>query len=252
MAPDKFKNPLRVLDLTVLKYAMYQRPLEVKRVEAIASAFNHTSVGFPLVSNREGEFWVVDGQHRIHVLLSLGIKVWPCEVLTGQSYQEEAAEWIRRNSGKKPHPVYDFVAKYEAGDAEAIDIVDIVAASGWNPPRSGGVRNTQINSVKAMIASYRIGRQHFKDAMLILHQAWPGNYKATSPFIIKGLTRFLAVYWPDVDHGALTKRLAAYPGGPINFIADARRSFGATVDELVTDALVDIYNRGRKHKLARR
>lgn len=96
-----------VLHSSVLIYPreVYQRGVQRKRVELIASHFNEYTANEPKVSFRNGKYYVVDGQHTIESrILRNGGKDLPilCKVYTGLTMQQEALLFAEQNGYSAP------------------------------------------------------------------------------------------------------------------------------------------------------
>ena len=96
-----------VLHSSVLIYPreVYQRGVQRKRVELIASHFNEYTANEPKVSFRNGKYYVVDGQHTIESrILRNGGKDLPilCKVYTGLTMQQEALLFAEQNGHSAP------------------------------------------------------------------------------------------------------------------------------------------------------
>lgn len=100
----------------------YQRDVVPNKVREIAAAWSWISFGAIVVAERDGEFWVIDGQHRILAAKRRSdISALPCVVFKTFDVKEEAQGFLDLNTGRKPVTA---VAKYKAmvaaGDSDAI------------------------------------------------------------------------------------------------------------------------------------
>ena len=82
------------LDIRELKLATYQRPENKKKVDNLVSKWNDRKKHALMVSYRDGQYWVIDGQHRRAALLRVlgenGKNYYTmCEVHYGLNFQEE-------------------------------------------------------------------------------------------------------------------------------------------------------------------
>lgn len=102
----------------------YQRDAVDSKVVAIASAWSWVSVGAIVVAERDGSFWVIDGQHRVLAAMRRAdIGRLPCVVFRTVNAQSEARGFLNINTGRKPITT---VAKHKAlaaaGDETALYI----------------------------------------------------------------------------------------------------------------------------------
>ena len=125
-----------VLHSSVLIYPreVYQRGVQRKRVELIASHFNEYTANEPKVSFRNGKYYVVDGQHTIESrILRNGGKDLPilCKVYTGLTMQQEALLFAEQNGYSAPLTAgIRLRAKVVGGDAVSEAFVEANKQSG--------------------------------------------------------------------------------------------------------------------------
>ena len=90
------KNALRI-DPT------YQRDVAVDKVSAITAAWSWVSLGAIVVGERQGQYWVIDGQHRVLASMRRSdITHLPCVVFQTADVKEEAKGFLNLNTGRKP------------------------------------------------------------------------------------------------------------------------------------------------------
>lgn len=81
---------------TVLMYTdEYQR--DILTIKQLIKEWNDDKCQFLLVSERDGRFYVIDGQHRMEAAKAKGIKELPCMILTGLTKEEEARMFATQN-----------------------------------------------------------------------------------------------------------------------------------------------------------
>jgi hypothetical protein len=94
-----------------------QRQVNQARVDYIAANFDPEQIGTPTVSERDGAFFVIDGQHRIEALKAIG---WgdqsvQCWTYTGLTEQEEADKFDRLNDVLAVHAFDRYRTRVTAG-----------------------------------------------------------------------------------------------------------------------------------------
>lgn len=109
-APGVLQN----LNKSVLQiHAAYQRHSNDERITAIASKWSWVACGAIIVGKRGGEYWVIDGQHRVLAAKRRSdIKTLPCLVFKTDSVAQEAQGFLEANTGRKPVMT---IEKYRAG-----------------------------------------------------------------------------------------------------------------------------------------
>lgn len=105
----------------------YQRDIIPSKIKEITAQWSWVSAGVIIVGDRGGEFWVIDGQHRVvsakrrNDILDL-----PCIVFKTSSVQQEAGAFLDVNAGRKPiSSIGKFKAMLAAGDESAAVVHEI-------------------------------------------------------------------------------------------------------------------------------
>ena len=140
------------LSTNLLKIAQYQIPrLQMMRAKAIAKDFKPERLGVITVSYRDGQYWVVDGQHR---LVAAKIAKYPdlmCEVVSGLTYEEEAYLFANQDENKKP---VQLSVKWNslriAGHEETLKIDRIVESAGLELSTNGHKGKGQIIAISTV------------------------------------------------------------------------------------------------------
>jgi hypothetical protein len=134
----------------------YQRPIQQARVERMAMHFDPDAFGSLTLSRREtGFLYVVDGQHRVALMRSMG---WddqqvPALVYHGLSLEEEARIFrIMNAEAAKPKALDIWKARLAEGEPVAVDITRIVESLGLKI--SGGLGNGHIAAVSSLERVY--------------------------------------------------------------------------------------------------
>jgi len=107
---------LRMLNKKVLRVdEQYQREATEPKVKEIARAWSWLACGALLVAEREGVYFVFDGQHRaLAALRRSDITHLPCVVFRTAGSKEEAEAFLRANKNRKP---LNGLAKFRAATA---------------------------------------------------------------------------------------------------------------------------------------
>lgn len=190
------KPVYKELDVNELKLANYQRnQLSASRIKEYANKFDWDIFGVPLVSYRDGQYWIVDGQHRVEVLKLLGIQTVLCQVLTGLNYEEEAMKFVSLNSEHKNLNASEkFHGKVEGRDNGAVEIYNIMTQNGLSYSKkcckNGGQPVSAIACVEKIYKEK--GASHLNRVLNILIQACCGEKAAFQACILFGLSTFLS------------------------------------------------------------
>ena len=190
------KPNYKELQVSDLNLADYQRTrLSMEIVKKYAKDFDWDIFGVPLVCYRDGKYWVVDGQHRVEVLKLLGIETVLCQVLSGLTYEEEAAKFVKLNTEHKVlNANQKFHGKVEAKDSDALTIRDIMKQNNLTYAKHlRGENETVVSAIATVERIYdKKGATHLNRLLNILKQSWYGDKTAFNCSIMAGLSTFLS------------------------------------------------------------
>lgn len=121
---------LMLLDKNELRIPPYQRELNHKKALEIVSAWSWVALGAIVVGQRDDEYWVIDGQHRVAAALRRSdVTTLPCVVFRTNDTKEEARGFLSIQTCRKPIAALDKQkAMVTAGD-EIAGFVDKTLAS---------------------------------------------------------------------------------------------------------------------------
>lgn len=116
----------------------YQRHSVEAKVKSIASSWSWIACGAIIIGARDGEYWVIDGQHRVLAAMRRAdIELLPCLVFETKSIQQEAVGFLNANTGRKPITGLDkFRASIAAGDETALYVDSIFNELGIVPSQN--------------------------------------------------------------------------------------------------------------------
>jgi hypothetical protein len=100
----------------------YQRQASPSLIKSIKDSWDWRAAGVLVVSKRDNQHFVIDGQHRLRAAQARqDIDKLPCIIFENLSLQEEAAALADINTRRKSMTSIDkFIAKLAAGDALAV------------------------------------------------------------------------------------------------------------------------------------
>lgn len=227
-----------------------QRQLNPARVDHLAANFDLEQLGTPTLSEREGSFHIIDGQHRIEALRQIG---WgdqqiQCWVYSGLDERQEADKFDRLNDVLAVHAFDKFRVRVTANREVESDIDRIVRANGLIVSRDnlpgaisavGTLRRVYVRSDgKTLGRALRIIRDSFGD---------PG---LEAP-VIDGIGLLCQRYNGDLSDDDAIKKLSAANGGVNNLLGRAekiRRETGEYKSHAVAAAAVELINAGKGGK----
>ena len=183
------------LSVKDLKIADYQRDsISMKKVKEYAENFDWDIFETPLISYRDGEYWIVDGQHRIEVLKLLGIETVFCKVLTNLDYHQEALKFNKLNTARRILSACDkFHSRVEAKDcvATAIDKILKEYSLTYSNRTKARKRYDRVTAITAVENIYKEGgAEHLSRVLRVLKEAWYGEPAAFGRDMMQGLSTF--------------------------------------------------------------
>ena len=191
---------------------LYQRPLDMRRVERIAKEFNGDIFNEPKVSYRDGAYWIFNGQHSVAVWKKIHNnedKPLTCKVFRGMTWLEECEAFIAQNGlDKDPTTNEKLKAEFNSNDPDVTDMVAKSELCGYTVDFIVSKTPTRIVATSALIRAYKlIGGDAFLDMMTAIRDAWYGDMDAISVQIISGMATFYKTYWGYFERTALVDKL---------------------------------------------
>jgi hypothetical protein len=126
----------------------YQRDAILFKVKEITANWSWVGCGAIVVGERGGEFWVIDGQHRVLAAKRRSdITTLPCVVFQTEGVRQEAVAFLDLNTGRKPvSSLGKFKAMIAAGDEKACIVHKTLESLGITAKASAG-RQGELKSV---------------------------------------------------------------------------------------------------------
>lgn len=126
----------------------YQRDVIPNKVKEITANWSWVGAGAIVVGERGGEFWVIDGQHRVMAAKRRSdITHLPCVVFQTEGVKQEAIAFLDLNTGRKPvSSIGKFKAMIAAGDEAACTVHKTLEALGVTP-KSTANKGRELKSV---------------------------------------------------------------------------------------------------------
>jgi hypothetical protein len=227
-----------------------QREINQARIDHLAANFDPEELGTPTVNERDGHFYVIDGQHRIEALKQIGWgdQAIQCWTYVGLTEQEEAEKFLKLNDNLTVHAFPRFKVAVTAERPVETDIDRIVRTAGLVVSQDkvpgaiaavGTLRRVYSRSdAKTLARTLRIARDAYGDAGM------------EAP-VIDGIGHLCARYNGSLNDDEAVKRLGSINGGVNGLLNQAekiRRQTGIQRGQCVAAAAVEIINRGRGGK----
>ncbi len=116
----------------------YQRDASKPKLNQIAQNWSWIACGAIIVANRGGEYWAIDGQHRVLAAKKRSdIEKLPCIVFLTEDVAQEAKGFINANTLRKPISGFDrFKALIASKDKVAVKVNDVFEKYEIQPTRN--------------------------------------------------------------------------------------------------------------------
>lgn len=245
VAPDL--RSMRLVRVGDLEVAAYQRTLQMRRIALYAARFNAAQIGLLEVSDREGSLWIVDGQHRVALLIRMfGPDVLcPAMVHRKWSYVEEAERFGYVNRHRTAVTALDtYKADREAG---VLDVLAIDRIMERHHLRVGDVYTEGVvQSATRLRSCYaRYGSSMLDSVLDVLNLIWGKEREAYSSDVLGATCWVLHTYAAALDVGALidVTRSQYYTAKALVARARSRRGeHGGDLSMNLAYLLIESYN----------
>lgn len=230
-----------------------QREMRTSFVDQLAANMDLEHIGTPTVSARGGDFYVLDGQHRVAALKQWGLddaQMIQCFAYDDLDEAAEAEVFLKLNNVLAVDSISKYRIAVAAGRAVECDIDRVVRSQGMCVSRDK--RDGAIGAVGTLRRIYaRSGAGDLSRTLRVIGEAYGDPGLEAS--IIDGVALVLARYGEQVDDARLIQNLGDARGGVASVANRAtllRKQTGQSVGTCTAAAVVEHYNRGRGKKLA--
>lgn len=229
--------------------ALAQRDLNQARVNRIAAEFDLEQLGTPTVNQRDGHWYVIDGWHRINVLILIGYgdQQVQCWAYRGLTEAEEAEKFLKLNDILTVSAFAKFKVAVEAGRQEECEISRIVRSASLRI--SHDKRDGSISAVTALRRVYRRDPGSLGRALCIIRDAYgdPG----LEANVVDGIGLLCHRYNGKLSDERAVSALSNAHGGVNGLLGKAeflRKQTGNPKAHCVAAAAVELINSARGGK----
>jgi len=217
---SKMTSKIKVSDLMV-DYTYQRLPVRGK-IAKIVKSFDPDLLGVVICSMREnGEIAIIDGSHRYHALVKLGLEHLNINALVyiGLSLEDEAKIFALSNQEHtKPSTVDIFKAGIVSGDKLTLAINDILIKNGYYVGVGPGN-----NKIRALVTLKRIytnaGADVLDQTIRIIKAAYGSNSDVMRDQLMSAVAVILYRY-KNIDEKRMVQALLKF-GNPISLLANA-------------------------------
>lgn len=232
--------------LTVSQFA--QREYKPGWVDYIKANFDPEVIGVLTVNERDGVYYVVDGQHRklaVEDMWGESEKV-QCRIYSGLSEQQEAELFLRINSVLSVSSYAKFMVGVTAGRLAECEIAATVQRKGLTVTTTSGPGT--IRATQTLRIIYRRGGAELVDQTLDVILNSYGESALDAP-ILNGISAVLHRYAGKVNPERLVERLSSIRNGVGGLLSEAAVLTMSTKKprwQCVAATTVEVYNRGTR------
>lgn len=227
-----------------------QRARNDARVDHLLNEFDLDQIGYPIVSERGGNFYIIDGQHRIEALKRFIGKGWEtqkiaCAVYLELSEQQEAEKFLSHNDTLRVSMHDKFKVGVTAGREKETAVKKIVEQQGMRVTAYG--TSGGICAVGTLMKIYnRAGGQVLGTAIRIIRDAFgDSGFEAK---VLDGMAHMVKRYNGQLDEQLAKTKLGAMRGGVkglVNRAEEIKLRTGNQHGQCIAAAAVEVINRGQ-------
>lgn len=250
-------RPVKVSEMRVPPAGITQRRFDKKQAEAYAANFDLDKLGIPIVNLRGGNYWILDGQHRIEALKMFFAPADPgsidCEVYEDLSDLEMADIFLGRDDRRAINNFEKFQVACTAGRQRECEIRRAIESQGLkiSQTKEPGC----VGAIGACAKVYDLaGPTVLGQAMRVIRDAFGADPKAFDNQLIQGIGLVFNRFNGKTNEKHMAAQLSAFSHGVRGVLmrAEAQRErTGNQKPHCVAATVIDIYNKGAKagHKL---
>ena len=191
----------------------YQRLLRTEKVSQIAENFSEYIANEPKVSNRDGRFYVFDGQNTVEARRTCngGKDVTiRCKVFYGLTKEDEATLFAIQTGNATCLTAGERLrANLVAENPDALYFVGITSNAGVEFAYDGIRAPWKIYCIETAYELYKqYGCERYVEMLHIINEAWKGNVDSYLAGVIRGVARFISVYEGEYSRERLVQQLA--------------------------------------------
>lgn len=224
----------------------YGRAMDGPLIRKLAREWDERAIGVIMLSLRpDGQYAIIDGQHRIEVARRMGLTEIPARVHIDLSIEDEARLYRLYAVRKQQTSLDRYRAGVVEGDHAILRIKSIVESLGLEVRHSQNGSGS-VGSVQALTRVYgRYGPSMLDIVLRTLYAAFGTDHKAYGAPMLVGLAGFIQRFEAECDWVRLVERLHAEGLTEITQRAiAAKRAWHGETDTAMGQIVMDIYNKG--------
>jgi|GEM_PF-6765804 len=231
----------------------YQRQVSPSFVKKIITKFDESLIGtLRVVTRKNKQFSVVDGQHRLSVLKAMGYDLIPCLVHPEMEMQDEIKMFLELNQRvHKLTSLEDFWASVGVGDKDSLAIKEVIERNGLKISKKSSDRECSKHSISAIGIVKQIVRNYKLDildkTLNFITEVWPANGEALTGQLMEGIAIFMKRHSSNPTYSAKNAQKKLMGLTLALVIAKSRNQakvYDTRTCYVIADLLCEAYNKG--------
>lgn len=239
-----------------------QRALSLTKVKQKEKNFDLDAIGVlhavKYAIDGVTRIWIVDGQHRLALLMRLGLGDWEVDVMVHLDIQDDAgasALFLELDDQTTVSPYDKFVNAAQAGHEDAIAIFHILESHGLKLSKTSDDGAICCVDTLRKIYHYDGDGTALDAAIDTAIAAWGSVAEAVQGALLAGLALVYRHRGGVIERAVMVKKLAKYPGKASALLGEAHTARRARQHHLiprcVAQCIIEVYNDGKRgRKLA--
>lgn len=227
-----------------------QREFNQGAANKISSEWDRNMVGTVVASLRDGKYYLVDGQHRVHVLRDregekAKVSAW---VYTSLTVKQEALMYLKYNNRTEGTAMDKHHIAVAGGKPLNVAVEKLIRNAGYNTSLAKGQNN--IGCIDALLRVYERGGHYTLERTLFIIGEGLGSAGFVTG-IVRGVGLVVARYSDHLDETILIDKLDKLRRGPKTLLQagkDMADQHGKSLEQGIATVLVDMVNAGRGGK----
>lgn len=243
-------RPVPIPEMRVPPALVTQRPFIQAHADELSANLELEKLGYPVINHRDGIYWILDGQHRIHALRENGFgnDHLDCEVYEGLTDAEMADVFLGRDARKAVNPYAKFHIACTAEHELETSVRRVVEAN--HLKISQAKENGNVGCVSTLVSIHkRSGSTVLGQSIRTIRDAFAGDATAFDGQLLKGISMVFNRYNGKTNEKHMVEQLARVQYGARGVLrrAEAQRErTGNQKAQCIAATIVDIYNKGTR------
>jgi hypothetical protein len=245
-------RPVPIAEMRVPPALVTQRPFIPAHADYLSANLELEKLGFPVINHRDGIYWILDGQHRVHALRENGFgeETLDCEVYEGLTDAEMANVFLGRDARKSVNPYAKFHIAVTANYDVECSVLRTVESNGLKIGKTREQGN--IGCVSALRSVHeKHGAVVLGQSLRAIRDAFGSDAAAFDAQVIKGIALVFNRYNGKTNEKVMVDQLSRVQLGARGLLRRAealRVRTGNDKPTCVAATVVDVYNKGAQTK----